>query len=515
MKKILCVFLTAVLLCSAVVYVSATEQDITTVGYDAARITTTVPDDAVNILNVTTDTYASQTTSNFYIDSAEGLTRLSELVNAGTAYDFYSKSVYLKNNIDMSGVTDFEPIGQASGDSNNPAPRFRGTFDGQGYEIQNLTVTSSTRVCNALFGAVRGATIRNLVIAETCSFSYTGSSTGRTAALVAMVGVNGGDAYSTGTVNGTSFDYAVLIENILNKADVSTTRSGVGGLVGGGAYGTNRYLYIRNCTNAGSVTNGTDSAGGICARLESTNRGVIIENCLNTGNVTSPACAAGMLADIMSSTLATRIVGCVNTGRIISNFSAGAILGKFRQSNTCVSNCTNYGYVESAQASTIYGERVNGNTANITDTVDKYTGSAELYGYQVSAAGQATQSIRLVASIDNLEYNRVGFLITVKDSDGNTVRNIDQKCATVYKSLTGMSGGTILQYSADVTEQEGDTDGIREGGYLYALSIKNIPASEGELTFEVTPFFIKDGYTSYGETSAFTHEICTAVEVKN
>lgn len=494
MKKLLSVFLAAVMLLSAsiCVFADSTEPSAqeAAAGYNAAYVTKVTDFSGMaNLKDVTKESY--ETYTEFYIDSAEGMVNFSALIK--NSCWFNGKTVYLKNDIDMSTVTDFEPIGTATEDNSNPFQPFRGTFDGQGYEIKNLTVTSSSRFSNALFGAVRGCIIRNLVIGESCSFSYTGTGASNTAALVAEVGVHGNDQYWTAQINGTEFEYPVLIENVCNKADVHASRGGCGGLVGGGAHVTNRYLYIKNCTNAGSVTNDKDSAGGICARMENKFRGMIIENCLNTGAVSSPFCAGGIFGDVMSNGLATRIIGCVNTGTVSSAQCAGAVCGQLRQANTVITGCTNYGDIKGTHNS-IYGNIINGNTDNVTACEDKYTGSAEYEGFQSNLGDDG--KIRLIASIDTLNYQKVGFKIVVKDGDGKAVQSIDQSFTKVYGSICGVTDSGKIEYSAD---------DLREGGYLYALIIEGIPSVS--YTFSVTPYSVMDGYTAYGAVTEFTYGV--------
>ena len=64
-------------------------------------------------------------------------------VNSGM-YGEDDLNVKLENDIDMSGITDFSPIGENT--------TFYGTFDGQGHTISNLTVTGA--VCISDFSAM-------------------------------------------------------------------------------------------------------------------------------------------------------------------------------------------------------------------------------------------------------------------------------------------------------------------------------------------------------------------------
>ena len=78
-----------------------------------------------------------------------------------------SGNYMLAGNINMSGVTNFSPIGGGkivsdyySGESFNGTP-FTGNFDGLNYEIQNLRINNTALKSVGLFGANSG-TIRNV-----------------------------------------------------------------------------------------------------------------------------------------------------------------------------------------------------------------------------------------------------------------------------------------------------------------------------------------------------------------
>ena len=105
-------------------------------------------------------------------------------VNKGTSY--YGTTVYLGSDIEFTSSlsNQFQPIGTESRD-------FRGTFDGQGHVIRNLTITTpSSSLYTGLFGYSGGTvTIKNLVMDSSCSvvssavsrysYTYVGSVLGR------------------------------------------------------------------------------------------------------------------------------------------------------------------------------------------------------------------------------------------------------------------------------------------------------------------------------------------------
>ncbi len=104
------------------------------------------------------------------ISTAQELEWLADIVNRGNS--MMGKTFVLTNNIDMSGITDWTPIGEigtSSGSDLYSTTRvFAGTFDGQGHTISNLTMTSAnpsrtdSLKTSGLFGCVANATIKNV-----------------------------------------------------------------------------------------------------------------------------------------------------------------------------------------------------------------------------------------------------------------------------------------------------------------------------------------------------------------
>lgn len=157
---------------------------------------------------------------NFIIKTYEDLCNMATLVNRGD--EAYTKGSYiLVNDIDCSGNTWRTPIGTSS----HP---FKGTFDGQNYTIDSLTIKSDLNGKIALFGVVDGGTIKNLNLSN------------------ASVNVSSG-----------SNNYISTICSILTKGTISNCSAG------GKIILNNNQLYTL--------------VGGICAKAESS----VIEKCMS------------------------------------------------------------------------------------------------------------------------------------------------------------------------------------------------------------------------------------------
>ncbi len=101
------------------------------------------------------------------ITNAVELTMFSAMVNAGMAEGL---NAVLKNDIDMSAITFYPPIGYCGQGATNggggdiTVPGFTGVFDGQGYSIKNLKAAyNKDYASSGVFGNNSG-TIRNLIV---------------------------------------------------------------------------------------------------------------------------------------------------------------------------------------------------------------------------------------------------------------------------------------------------------------------------------------------------------------
>lgn len=120
---------------------------------------------------------------------------------------------------------------------------------------------------------------------------------------------------------------------------------------------------------------------------------------------------------------------------------------------------------------------------------------AVFHGVQSTAVSETgTYGVRFIGSIDSLDYSRVGFRVTAED--GEKVWDIPS--STVYDTLLGSTEDGIVSYSAAALRGE--------GCYLFALTVRNIPArtdagNDRTITFTVTPYTVSsDGVRTEGRT---------------
>ena len=245
---------------------------------------------------------------------------LIDLSNAEESFE----GVYFQQtqNIDMQAYQSFTAIGAEH------LKGFKGSYDGQNFEIKNLRVTDGFLGSNiALFGYLRdGAEISNVRI--------TGNSIMEGESSIGSI---------AGECQGT-----VTIQNCSSSATIVAEGGSVGGIVGSGSIVKNctftgsvtvDYEYANNtggiagsvskmivfCNNYGAVT-GTDRVGGICGILPA---GGEMSDCYNSGSVTGVGDNVGGVAGYVSSGLTydAFLTRCHNSGNVKGDNSVGGVAG--------------------------------------------------------------------------------------------------------------------------------------------------------------------------------------------
>lgn len=285
----------------------------------------------------------SATGAELRIHNASELIEFSNSVNGGKS--FSGSTIVLDSDIVFTEELSrqFEPIGKKSNYG------FQGTFDGQGYAIRNLEMTSSLQYVG-LFGYSKISTIKNVVIDSSCSVvsSYTHEA----------YSYSDGPSY-TGGISASCYprDGFCRHENNVNMASVTFSGNTaeniayLGGITGHNDYSSNHYSVVKNCANYGSVTysgkSDTTYIGGVCGYSEGSSSDVTrlyIRNCVNYGTVTHDGTTSYILyiGGIAGFCYSTRIENCVSSGSIVSpkmSVYIGSIAGEIYYSSSGISNC--------------------------------------------------------------------------------------------------------------------------------------------------------------------------------
>jgi len=466
-----------------------------TIGYSEANINklTIPPLTAENDLGQMTQAPATPS-GTYYVANKKGLDNLSAFVIAGTTFE--GCTIVQTADIDMSlkgaDTTTWTPIGFVSPSAWNSKP-FKGTYDGQGHTISNMTFTlaevpTANTSLGLLFSCANSATLLNIVMDNTCSVSYTGAGGSPEIYVAAILGRIGA---------------TVTITNCYTAATVRNTNTQGNSAAGGIVANLASSATIKYCTNAGTIT-GVRRVGGIVAYIM--NVMATVSNCCNIGNITSTGSTNDAINAVggicggpnTNSSNQTHFTYCTNYGTITgsaANTFVGGILGMVR-ATTYASNNTDYGTVESATSNpeTIFGHVYSTeSTANVdaTNKVLRDADKAMFHGYQVRANGENAVDLRLVASIDGKSYSAVGMKVTVTFTyNGNPVTKVldneaGSKTTTVYETLTAYANDTNVDYTADALRID------EKSGYLYAVVLTGIPKAafdSGDFTVTVTPY---------------------------
>ncbi|MBE7711279.1 MAG: hypothetical protein E7Z92_03970 [Cyanobacteria bacterium SIG31] len=316
--------------------------------------------DLANIASISEVT-TSFTKSEYKISNAQELAKLAKLTNDGV--NTSGITFILAADIDLKQICQdkeasggWDPIGDTAATSKS----FKGTFDGNGHTISNLTISRDS-AHQGLFGLLAGgSTVRNvrLVNVKIKGTDYVGGLAGRTQSAVTITNVSssgeiigtgqrvGGligrtqaainDSYAIGYVSGNGIyigglvgDTEADIINSYSKTDVEGKSQFTGGLVGRST-GTG---IISNCYSSGDVIGEGDYVGGLAGSVK-----VGVQNSYSTGDVTGNANNVGGLAGANYGTVdvtyaAGNVNGTDNVGGLVG-YTEGEISNSYAEGYT-------------------------------------------------------------------------------------------------------------------------------------------------------------------------------------
>lgn len=254
--------------------------------------------------------------SPYVITKASQIDALADDVNAGN--DYKGKYITLGNDIDMSASTmAYTPVG-----SSEDTP-FRGTFNGAGYTIKNLTINVGAENFQGLFGMTDTvSTITNVKMDKvniTTGGNYTGSVAGKCSGAMTDITVTNATITATnycaagvvGYFNGPALTNCSFTGAITGAGE----NGGVAGTIAGYAVASN--LQAHGTLTVSSVANSMwKSVGGVAAStLPGKNCAAVLSDSYSdmaiTSQVASPV-VGGVVGEILQST----VQRCFNAGPI-------------------------------------------------------------------------------------------------------------------------------------------------------------------------------------------------------
>ena len=248
----------------------------------------------------------------YSISTAEELVKLAGITNNGLLTE--GSEFVLADNIDLAAYSNWTPIG-------NNTNRFKGTFDGNGYSVQNLHIDNELEDYQGLFGFSIGK-IQNLGLENV---NITGhNSVGAIVGNGYYTGII--NCYVSGKVNGNdnvgavagSMDHSA-VDYSYSDANVFASGNTVGGLVGNSYHSGVSSSFFK-----GDVS-GNIYVGGLVGTLHDGSSQII--GSFSIGN------------NVKANNYAGGIVGYVKNARIVDSYSeecsiscakfAGAAVGNF------------------------------------------------------------------------------------------------------------------------------------------------------------------------------------------
>ena len=286
----------------------------------------------------------------YLIENAQQLAYLAKTVNEGNNYD--GKYFRITADIDLKDHL-WTPIGDYDGWQ--ALAQFKAkVFDGDNYEIKNLTICSEDEKAKGLFGVVNASNpeggdskviIKNVKITD-CNIAssyFSGALVGN-ASYVKLNVVNCSASGKIGTLNerfpliaGGLFGYICVSSEIENcSANVEVSGQYAGGFVGDAGEGV-KYI---NCYSTGNV-NGSVNAGGFAGNYYT---GTTFENCYATGNVFGNDNVGGFASQGGEK---NSFINCYATGNVFGNNHVGGFIGHDETSEMLkTENCYATGNVE-------------------------------------------------------------------------------------------------------------------------------------------------------------------------
>ena len=290
----------------------------------------------VMALGVTTISWASEVENVAQTTKGNTTTQYSSLAEAlNAAKD--GGTVELLKNVTLTG--NWTTVGAES-------EPFKGTFDGKGYTITGLNISTSENDYVGFIGMLDGGKVKNVKFA---SVSVTGKNdVGTAVGRIINGGIVSGVQVLGGTVSGAKRVGGV-----------------VGSIIADGS--------ALNCTNAATVTGSVYNVGGIvgAAYYTKTGKQMHITDCKNNGAVTSSGMGAGGIVGLS----AANVSGNTNTAEV-KGTEVGGIVGE-QKSYGSVTNNTNSGAVTYTNGANTYG------AGGIIGWL-RYHGTSEASAYEVS-----------------------------------------------------------------------------------------------------------------------------------
>ncbi len=431
----------------------------------------------------------------FDINDVGDLLAFAEAVNGKgevTTDNFSGKTVNLRTSLDLSGIS-WDPIGNSKRTSSineSQTGYFSGTFNGNGYNISNLSSSGyvpgassldNTEFLYGLFGFTYNAKITNLTVSASIDVKSvtSGSNTYVGDSVAPLVG------YGLGTLE---------ITNVTSSGSVKANDAAAG--VVGRFYGTE--LTMSGCTSLANVeSNG--KVGGVIAYVSASNgnQSVTVTDCTNgngsasTGYVVGQN-AGGIIGMAGYGTLTMTINGSVNRGKIEASGGSGGIIGYDGTAGKTITigGCTNSGEIKGgpyaggiigiSQSDCTISESTNSGNISSNDVAGGMIGSLNANTLTVSSSNVTRSSTISATNMAGGILGKAGGKSVTLDS---CYVSANIQVTTTNISMTENQG----------TVYEGIVKGLAIGGLRQTqLTMRNMEETGGQYELISTVYFNSD-----------------------
>lgn len=365
------------------------------------------------------------------INNIEDLVRFSNDVNSGNSYE--GKTVVLARTLDFNEDGSYNnPEDTTFGDYNrdgtvegikqelakeegtgfkavgNDTNPFKGTFNGNEYEIKNINIyANESSLYGGIIGKIVSGKIMNLGIVD--------------AKIICNSKASGG-------IVGNATDSEII--NCYNKGNLTTeARAPVEGIAG---EITNSKI-IR-CYNEANIT-GNCTTGIVYAATDS-----IIENCYNAGNLNSTVPAGGIAFNASNS----EIINCYNNGEIKGSYDSGGIIATDAKDSKII-NCYNLATISGSSGPV--GGIVGNNVSNskIINCYNSATISNSAPAGGIIGGGASNSEI-----IDCYNEGKINSSNNIAIGIAQSISNSKIfNCYNTGKIIGGVPAGGIVEYASD------------------------------------------------------------------
>lgn len=466
-------------------------------GYDVGRSESYIIKDKTYSKTGEVQHLVKDANGNATIYTAKGLQQLVAEVNGANIArglqgeenapnNYAGKTITLANDLDLSDIADWTPIGNGSRSGNAAdGNSFKGTFDGQGHIITGLNITSgSDDNAVGLFGVVDGGTVKNVELKDV---TINASSSELTGAAVGFL--TGGGVVDEVTVSGEitankgvggvvgRATVSATISNCENSATINATSGNAGGIIGAAYYtssgnvytGENAALVIGNCTNSGDVTT---SAGGYTGGIVGLSS-VSVTNCTNTGDVKGANTSVGGIVGEQKES--GEVIGCANNGTVTNTANAygtGGIVGWVRYP------ASEAGSGKAYEVQNIIIVKGNTNTASIVGGSDAGGIVGTVYNYAVvtennNSAASLSSSSFAAGIVGNVQFdntnandlvNGTSWMVEVTENTSTTAlenMTVNGTCRAAYAYDNSVGANTQINGNRGCPDVQ--TEQVAEG----------------------------------------------------